>query len=175
MTLTADDERWRSLAKVESRRVKSFREWIALDARWGRGLDDLIHQVSFDRILLAEEFLEMGDAMVRARRDFSRSSVSRYYYAMYHGLRAVAFQSSEGDDHDDHSKLERGVPNDYPNRALVVNRLKDARIWRNEADYDPYPQTGGYFSSTETALKPLAHQTVAEARAYLRSKGNPYL
>lgn len=175
MSLSPDDERWRSLAKVQSRRVETFREWIALEARWGRALDDLLHQVASDRLSLAEEFLNMGDTMSRSRKDLSRSSISRYYYAIYHGLRAVAFYDAQGDDHDDHSRLDKGVPTDFPNRALVVNRLKDARIWRNEADYDPYPRTGTYFELTEKALKPIAHETVAAARAYLLSKGNPHI
>lgn len=175
MTLSSDDVRWRGLTKVEGRRVRAFQEWIDLESRWGRNLGDLLHQIAVDRILLAEEFLAMGDAMYRSRKDLSRSSISRYYYAIYHGLRAVAFHAAEGDDNQDHSKLGKGIPADFPDRALVVNRLNDARIWRNEADYDPYPQFGNYFTSTEKALRPVAHDTVAQARDYLRGKGNPYV
>lgn len=94
---------------------------------------------------------------------------------MYHAMRAAAYQFHQGDDHENHSKLgDTGVPTDYPNRSIAQNTLKNARLLRNEADYDPYPSSTKYFKAVEKNLKPTAAAFVREARIYVQSKGNPY-
>lgn len=105
----------------------------------------------------------------------SRAAIARYYYAMYHAMRAAAFEFHKGDDHEQHSVLsQRGIPDDYPKRALAANTLKDARTLRNEADYEPYPAATTYYRKAARALGPVASTFVAEARSYVVSKGNPY-
>ena len=70
-----------------------------------------------------------------------RSCISRNYYAMYHGARAVVFGTHFGDDFEAHSALPRNLPSSLPSRVLRETELTDARLLRNQADYDSYPQS----------------------------------
>lgn len=68
-----------------------------------------------------------------------RSSISRSYYAMYHAARAVTFAFHQGDDFERHIILPRNLPSDLDGRAQREIQLTEARLLRNQADYDPYP------------------------------------
>ena len=141
-----------------------------------RTVDDAAAQTVSDRLDLADQFLEMADRLLRSRgTDMSRPAIARYYYAMYHAMRAVAFESSGGDDHQQHTELSvKGIPTDFPQKELIRNALKDARTLRNEADYEQYPQDRTYFRSEAKKLSPVAANCLSSARQYVRSKGNKY-
>ncbi len=85
--------------------------------------------------------MQHADRLMRARPPMCRVAVGRYYYGMYHAMRAVVYFHVTGDDHEQHSVLPRSMPADFPDADFWKNALKDARLRRNEADYDPYPMS----------------------------------
>lgn len=174
--LTPVEKRLHRVTKLSAREIELLKEGVSVEAALSRTMADTLHQVVSDRILLSENFLQMADKLRRSRSDMSRAAIARYYYAMYHAMRAVSFHERGGDDHEAHSDLfQKGVPADFPNAVAARNDLKDARLSRNEADYDPYPQSAAYFKTVVKRLSPVSSAFVADSRAYLVSKGNPYL
>jgi uncharacterized protein (UPF0332 family) len=141
----------------------------------GRTLDDLRHQAVADRFKLARHFVDAGDKLLRARPSQSRSAISRYYYGMYHAMRAVVYYVEKGDDHERHTALPKKTPLDFDNRGMWLNNLKDARERRNEADYVPYPLPSKSFRVTAVALQQNAHDLLRLSSAYLISKGCSHL
>ena len=176
MSITGTEQRLLRVSKLTSRDLALVREGPSLEVALTRPLADIVDQVVSDRLHLAEQFLDMADRMSRSRSDLARPAIARYYYAMYHAMRAVSYSALPGDDHESHSTLfQKGVPSDYPDAATARNALKDARLLRNEADYDPYPQNTSYFRQQMKQLSPIAVAFVATARKYLSSKGNPHV
>jgi len=115
-------------------------ELAALPAAGGRypfPLAQLIQQVASDRLQLAGEHLRSGDQLLFALQ--FRSAISRHYYAMYHAARSIVFSEVQGDDYQQHSELPRHLPPGLPSIRTREKQLVDARLLRNEADYDPYP------------------------------------
>lgn len=100
-------------------------------------LGEAIRQVASDRLALASSHLRAGDYLVQ--RSAFRASISRHYYAMYHAARAIVFAVTKGDDHQRHNVLARNLPATLPQRPTREQQLTDARLLRNEADYEPYP------------------------------------
>ncbi len=90
---------------------------------------------------------------------------------MYHAMRAAAYLSYGGDDHESHSELPKKVPDDFPDQALWKNDLKDARLARNAADYDPYPRGRKSWEARALAMKVRADNLIRETRTYLRGQG----
>jgi hypothetical protein len=89
---------------------------------------------------------------------------------MYHAMRPCAFLFYQGDDHEEHSQLPLHIPADFPDKSWQ-SRLKDARLARNVADYDPYPLKGGGWKKQALTLDSDSEQLVVQARAYLKSNG----
>jgi uncharacterized protein (UPF0332 family) len=173
--LTASEERLQRVTKLPNKLVVLLKEGVSLEAQLSRTLDDAMAQTVADRLDLADEFLTMAGTLLRSRSDLSRPAIARFYYSMYHAMRAVAFQYHKGDDFEEHSTLSsKGVPKDFPQSALASNALKNARILRNEADYEQYPLAKNYFRSEARGLQPVATAFVTDARNYVSSKGNPY-
>ncbi|MDQ4501303.1 hypothetical protein [Sinomonas sp. ASV322] len=176
MTLTAAELRLLRLSKLASRDVALLSEGASMVADLSMSIADARSKISADRILLAEQFIAMADRMARSRADMSRAAIARYYYAMYHSMRAVAFFHFNGDDFEAHATLhQKGIPKDYPNASAAANSLRDARLLRNEADYDPYPQMDAYFRDAAKRISQTARDFVAKARQYLLNKGNAHL
>jgi hypothetical protein len=92
---------------------------------------------------------------------------------MYHAARAVAYLSNQGDDLEAHDKVAGGLPANFPNLAQWQNALKDARLRRNEADYDPYPTGERNFVAVNRALLAGATEFSRECEAFLRANGCP--
>ncbi|MEU9965131.1 HEPN domain-containing protein [Streptomyces malaysiensis] len=136
-----------------------------------RSITDLQQQACLDRIELAKNFLIAGDKLMKARPALYRSAVSRYYYAMYHAARAVAYFYHGGDDHESHSKLPKAIPGDFADSAVWQNQLKDARSRRNEADYDPYPTDTHSWRRVAKDLQVKAPSLLSLADTYLKQKG----
>lgn len=107
------------------------------NTRYPMPMPNLIRQVTSDRLGLASWHLRAADGQLAAGS--FRSSISRNYYAMYHSARAITFAETQGDDHEKHSVLPRHLPATLANRPTREQELTDARLLRNQADYDPYP------------------------------------
>lgn len=161
------------LSRLSIAELQRLAEGVSLRDTFQREITELIDQAAADRLKLADRFLTMGDALMRSRQRLWRAATARYYYAMYHSMRAVALQHHRGDDFQSHTLLhEKGVPKDFPNQLVRINELKDARVRRNEADYDPYPSSETYFRTSARNLAAVAPAFLLESRQYLRSKGN---
>jgi uncharacterized protein (UPF0332 family) len=136
-------------------------------------ISNLILSASADRFHLAQEFFASAQRMFRSRPPMQRNVISRSYYGMYHAARAVAYLHHEGDDHESHNDLHKGLPGDFPDVDLWKNALKDARLRRNEADYDPYPPDDSAFRLHGQSQIIIADKFIGEAEAYLRARGCP--
>lgn len=169
-----EEERLQRLSKMAAREITLLKEGVSIEAALKRTIDDAMDRAIADRLSLADSFLVMAERLRRSRSDLARAAVARYYYAMYHAFRAVAYQATRGDDHQEHRKLPDKIPDDFPDKANASNALKDARLVRNEADYDPYPVSSSYFTEYAKAVAPTAVDYLAKARAYVKSKGNVY-
>lgn len=167
----SDEERLLRIGASTAKDLNAFKEGVYLEGASGRTIDDLIAQACADRLRLAQGFLDDADRAMRARPPMRRTAVGRYYYAMYQAARAVVFFRTPGDDHEQHSDLPKWLPADFPDTDRWKNGLKDARLRRNEADYDPYPGADINFQEAASHLKTDAHALVAEARSYLITKG----
>ncbi len=171
MALDAEEMQLLRISKASQRLLTSFRDGVYITTTTSRTLDDLRDQACADRLDLAVAFASVGDRLMRARPREYRSAVSRYYYSMYHSIRATVFYANDGDDHQKHDVLPKHTPLDFPDNALWENRLKDARGHRNDADYDPYPINPQSFTQPARDLRDYAHALTPLVRAYLRSKG----
>jgi uncharacterized protein (UPF0332 family) len=163
------------VSKAPKKSLQLFVEGVSLEATFGVSIEDLTHRVTADRLHLGEHFLSVANRMRRSRSQDWRSVIGRYYYSMYHGMRAVCFYSFGGDDNEQHTKISSFIPEDFPQRDLRANELKDARLRRNEADYDPYPTDATQFRAPALALQLTANNFVGECRRYLTAKGVGHL
>lgn len=167
--LTAQDALF--VSESQSRKVNEFRAGVSLEARTGYTVHEIVGRVTLDRIQFGVRLLQSAQRLIRLRPQECRQATSRGYYAMYHIMRAVVFFVVGGDDHEKHSVLPDHIPSDFPNQGHWQNRLKNARLERNRADYEPYPSSDKGF---ETAARTIVSETDAllpVARAYLRRKG----
>jgi uncharacterized protein (UPF0332 family) len=97
--------------------------------------------------------------------------VSRAYYAIYHSARAVSFLTHPGDDYEHHDKVASGLPSDLPNVEVWRNKIKDARLKRNEADYEPFLSSDPTFRKASLATNKLAVDFLVVCSIYLKGKG----
>ncbi len=175
MSITSQDRILLYISKARNATLDNLQQGTGIVSTTGRTISDLQSQAAADRIDLAEQFLAVADRLVRARPPMFRVAVGRYYYAMYHSMRAVVFYVESGDDHEDHSRLPTKTPQDFIQHAYWQNELKDARLRRNEADYDPYPAQDFDFKAQALHVRKQSHLLIVQARQYLRTKGCVYL
>lgn len=161
----------RKVATASKRDHNAYALGVWLTSKSGRTLPDLRDQVVADRLMLAREMLDAAHKLYAAKPRQNRSAISRYYYSMYHALRAVSFFVHGGDDFESHSVLAGKLPGDFPAPSYWANSLKSARENRNSADYDPYPVDGITWRSMATDLRLEAPRLIAVAEQYLKSKG----
>jgi hypothetical protein len=76
-----------------------------------------------------------------------------------------------GDDFEEHDKVANGLPADLPDVELWRNKIKDARLKRNEADYEPFMSSDPQFKSASAATLRVADDFFRVCLTYLRSKG----
>lgn len=171
MPLTLLEQQLLRISKAPQKQLTAFRDGVYIETATNRTLGDLRDQVCADRLRLAESFLNVADRLVRTRPPEFRSAISRYYYAMYHGMRAAVYFVHEGDDHQGHESLPRHTPDDFPQGGVWENRLKDARSRRNEADYDPYPVERQDLKASALEVRAHAQTLLPLVRTYLESKG----
>ena len=155
--------------------VLDWREGVSLEADTGRTIDDLRQRAVADRIQLAYDFRRRGNSLMRQSPPLYRDAVSRFYYAMYHAMRAVVYFAERGDDHQEHRDLPPKTPSDFPQSSIWANDLKSARERRNSADYEPYPKTNESWRVRAEELQRRANALLPLAKAYLIRKGCGYL
>lgn len=173
MVTTPQQQRLLRISKSNKRELGYFSEGESLASAFGTSITDLTHQAAADRLILGEHFLNIANLLRKSRSPALdwRTAIGRYYYSMYHSMRAVSYFYVGGDDCQDHTKLFSSIPPDFPDHSIRSNELKNARLWRNEADYDPYPQSTDHFKKIAANLHPIANTFVSECRNYLSSKG----
>ena len=82
-------------------------------------------------------------------------------------MRACAYIFHEGDDHKEHSELPKHVPTDFATPGPWSTKLKDARLLRNNADYDVYPKSDNAWRKPALAIKTDADSLLKTAKQYL--------
>jgi uncharacterized protein (UPF0332 family) len=163
------------ISKADKKTLGIFAEGIYLGSYSSNRLSDLQQESCVGRLELAKHFLLAGDRSIRARPADYRTAISRYYYSMYHGVRSVVFFAFGGDDHESHSTLSKHLPNDFTDSAQWQNALKDARSYRNEADYEPYPSDRRVWRASAAHLSAQAPTLLRLCEEYLKKKGCAYL
>ncbi|KAG8149421.1 HEPN domain-containing protein [Burkholderia catarinensis] len=158
------------VSKSPKERLDYLAAGASIVARTGYDVRGLRIKASLDRLSLASLFLKDARRLYAADSSLKRTVVSRAYYAMYHALRAATFLSHGGDDHEQHTVLPSKLPTDFPSQAIWQNRLKNARLERNRADYDPYPKKDDQFDDVARSLIADATNLITLTRAYIRSK-----
>ncbi|MEV1052134.1 hypothetical protein [Streptomyces sp. NPDC049887] len=129
----------------------------------------LLQQVVSDRLLLAGGHLRAGDALLFTSQ--YRSAISRFYYAMYQAARAITFAETKGDDHERHNVLPRRLPANIDSPTAREAELVDARLLRNQADYDVYPIKESDWEGDARALSATAANFVQMCEAFALSNG----
>jgi uncharacterized protein (UPF0332 family) len=124
-------------------------------------------QVVADRFRLAADHLRAADHLLRDEQ--FRSAIGRYYYAMYHAARGTVFGSFGGDDYEKHSTLPKHLPLDLDPGKTMEEELNDARLLRNEADYDVYPTSA--WRSDAISLSIQATSFVAQCSDFSTGEG----
>ena len=169
--LSAHDDALLRVGKASKKVLDFYSEAAHLTSLTSKTISQLCEQVCVDRLIMADRLVLTGDKLMRTRPVEYRSAVSRYYYAMYHSVRAVVYYAHGGDDHQAHSTLPSNLPKDFPSHSIWLNDLKDARSFRNDADYDPYPFADSDWKPVAADLATKAPLLAKEARLYLRKKG----
>lgn len=145
----------RFVTELSSKRLSDLAAGASLAARTSYSLDELIAKVTIERVQFSGVLhTQAVDALVK--RSCYRLAISRGYYSMYHAIRAVVFYVTRGDENQEHSTLPKHIPADFPGGVSWETKLKNARLERNRADYDPYPQQ-------DRAFEVMARQIVGES------------
>ena len=159
------------LGQASKELIRNWQEGVSLAQDSGQSIEALYRAAAATRWSLAFEFRRHATASLNRRPPLFRSAISRYYYSMYHALRAASYVHVPGDDHESHSDLPRNIPTDFPDRDHWSNQLKSAREFRNQADYDPYPTGIGAWRTLAIGLRPEVDKLLPLTRAYLVGKG----
>ena len=160
------------VSTATSTTIQSWKEGISLAQDSGQTIDQLLVKVAAERWAFASSQYTHARQLMKPRPALYRSAISRYYYAMYHAMRACVFISNSGDEHEEHSKLPLHIPSNFdPAGRDWQAKLKSARLDRNRADYEPYPKNNSAWRKTALALQSDASELLKVARQYLRRKG----
>lgn len=151
--------------------VGHLRRGGEIERQFASRIDQLVLSVCSDRYRLAAQFLKSAKKMHLMQPAHYRAAISRAYYAMYHAARAVTYLEHGGDDHEAHTTLSQNLPTNFPNFLNWRNSLREARLLRNKADYDPYPRTDRSFSSECGDLIDEATDFLKICGQYLRARG----
>jgi uncharacterized protein (UPF0332 family) len=130
---------------------------------------DMVKRSASGRFSLAASHLRSADDCLVM--DLGRAAISRYYYAMYNAARAITFCFHQGDDHQSHSDLPDHLPANLPNIAARRNELLDARLARNQADYDPFPDADHLWLPDAQQFSTIAPAFVQECEQYAQQQG----
>lgn len=158
------------VSKAKQEKLKNYSEGVSLSARSGKSIEGLKAVVTKDRLSLAQLQLTAARKAIKSKPPLSRMAISRAYYAMYHSARAITYIDFGGDDHEEHSKLPAHLPDDFSDVQDWKNKLKNARLDRNRADYDPYPKKDSDFKDCAEMLFTDAREFLRLAKVYINSK-----
>ena len=171
MPRVLSNNRLNRLAKATKNQIEYWKEGASLENDSGRTIPQLIINAAADRWRLAYEHRRNANKLINSKPPLYRSAISRYYYSMYHAMRACVFVFNGGDDYQEHSKLQSHIPRNFPSGPNWKNILKDAREHRNRADYEPYPKSDSAWKQSALSLKNDADLFLAKTRIYLQNKG----
>ena len=158
------------ISKAKSEKLRNFAEGVSLTQRAGKSIEHLRGVVVAERMRLARAQLQDAVFAAKAGNARYRTAISRAYYAMYHSGRAVSYVAHGGDDHEEHSVLPGKLPADFPDVEVWRNKLKNARLERNKADYDPYPKGPGYYQEVFNLIIADARNMLKASQQYIKDK-----
>lgn len=159
------------LSKSDAKAINNYRLGVQISQTMGQPIEDLLEIASEDRFKFARRHLNVALSSLTTAQPNYRNALARGYYSMYHAARAIVYLASKGDDHQEHSELPKHLPGDLSNRDQWENSLKNARLERNRADYDPYPKGDKSFKQSAEAVVGDAKLFLKVAKAYLIKKG----
>jgi uncharacterized protein (UPF0332 family) len=171
MPAILNPDRLKRISQAKAECVQNWKEGVSLETASGKTIEGLLCYVAADRWRLAYGMRKHANRLLTNSPPQYRSSVSRYYYCMYHALRACAFIHHKGDDFEEHSVLPLKLPGDFDPGGNWQNRLKNARLLRNRADYDAYPKSDKAWGRDALAIRSEANEVLFKARVYLTGKG----
>jgi uncharacterized protein (UPF0332 family) len=161
------------IGKANKEQLQRWAEGVALANQFGWSIDQMKFKATLERWRLAMQHRKEGRRLLTLAAPPYRATVSRFYYVMYHAMRAVCYLHHGGDDYEAHSELPKHIPANFPNAATWQNTLKNARLTRNAADYDPYPKSQAIWRQSAQTIATDADSLVIEVRTYLRANGCP--
>lgn len=164
-------ERLNHVAKAKKSAIAAWKEGVSLERDTAKSIDSILQRVASARWRLADSFRKQANRLMAVSPSLYRSAISRYYYAMYHALRACVFLENGGDDHEDHSKLPTQIPATLNPGVDWQTKMKNARTTRNDADYDAYPQSDGAWEIKANDIKADATTLLMLTKTYLINKG----
>jgi len=165
------EKRLNRFAAAEKDLIDNWKEGASIASESQTSFDQLIQFAASDRWRLAEKHRSAANKLAALNPPQHRAAISRYYYSMYHSMRACVYVFNKGDDHQAHRVLPKKIPSDFPSPDYWETKLKDALAARNAADYDPYPKANSAWRKLALQLQRDASELTILARAYLRKKG----
>ena len=166
------DNRLNRLVTAPNKQIKDWKEGVSLQNDSGQVISQLISDAAANRWRFAYEHRHNANKLLKSKPPLYRSAISRFYYSMYHAIRACVFVSHQGDDYERHSDLLKyNKLSGFPSNLNWQNILKDARELRNRADYDPYPKSNIAWKQDALDLKKDADLLLSTTRTYLQNKG----
>ncbi len=164
-------ERLNRVATILKDTAATWEEGVSLERESGVSIQQILIRVAVGRWRLADSFRKQANKLVSGAHPLYRSAISRYYYSMYHAVRACVYLETKGDDYQQHSELPKHIP---PTLDPAVNwraKLKNARLTRNSADYDAFPQTERAWKTKAVDLSADATALMAVTKQFLINKG----
>lgn len=159
-------------SKSERSTLDNYSEGVVFVQRARKTIHKIKTQVAKDRLELGKSHLRNAIEISKCSPSMHRAVVSRGYYALYHSARAASYISYGGDDFEQHSKLPTRFPDDFPDVAHWKNALKEARLERNRADYDPYPKGDIDFLVSANKIIAEAKKFITLTQKYIKDKSN---
>jgi len=171
MKLPLSKDRLIHISKATKLEISNWKEGVSIENDSKLSISELVCFIASDRWQLASDHKGQADLLLQEELRLYRSAISRYYYAMYHAMRACIYIFHGGDDYQEHAKLSQYIPSDFSTSKDWQTVLKDARLTRNRADYDPYPKLNRSWKADAINIKKEADELLIVTRRYLRSKG----
>jgi uncharacterized protein (UPF0332 family) len=171
VTKTLPDVQLLRISKGSAEVLNHIRLGVHITTISDATIEQLIENAARDRYRFAQQFLRSAARALGDKKPQHRLAVSRAYYAMNHAARALVYFVERGDDHEAHSELPKHLPKDFPNRADWENEIKNTRLERNRADYDPYPKSDRAFADSAGSINDAARRFLVVTRRYLTRKG----
>ncbi len=130
------------VSKAKNSDLKLWREGATLVTQSGSSIEDLLLLAAAARWQFATSLRREGMRALRVKPPMYRVAVGRFYYAMYHALRAVLFVEYDGDDFEEHRTLPTKAVNVIPAASQWQNRLKNARGISQSSRLRSLPEVG---------------------------------